>query len=85
MGEIKLLNGAFSAALVKGKNGKESWQYTPNLAQIRKNSQTKGSMKERPQFAVINEIEGAAADVFKQGLKKTTIDITKYLLTLIKK
>lgn len=85
MGEIKLLNGAFVATLVKGKNGRSDWQYSPNLAQIRKNSQKPGSMKEKPQFKVITEIEKASISEFQENLKNTTLDITKYLLTLIKK
>jgi hypothetical protein len=85
MSEVKLLGGAFVATLVKGENGKSTWQYSPNLAQIRKNSQKKGSEKERPQFEVINEIEGAAISEYRGNLKQLTLDITKHLLTLIKK
>lgn len=82
---MKLLNGAFIANLIKGKSGSQEWQYTPNLAQIRKNSQKPGSMKEKPQFEVINEIEAAAADRFKSNLKDMTLSVTKHLLTFTKK
>lgn len=81
---MELLNGAFTATFTKGKDGRSKWEFIANLPRIGKKVQNAGSMKEKPQFAVINEIEGAAVSEFQQNLKTTTIDITKYLLTLVK-
>lgn len=82
--KISICDGAFNAELVKGENGKESWQYTPNLNKIGKKPKQKGNWKEKPQFKVIEQIEEAATNRFKQNTKSMILDTTKFLKTLIK-
>lgn len=82
--EIKLLNGAFTATLIKGENGKTTWKYDANLSRIGKKKIEKGNMKEKPQFKVIEDIEAASLRRFQESTKNTVLDITKFLKTLIK-
>lgn len=81
---MKLLNGAFIANLVKGKDGKTKWEYEANVSAIGRKKPNPGSLKEKPQFDIINDIEAAATDKFQGNLKSMTVDITKHLLTFIK-
>lgn len=79
---IELLHGAFVAELVKGKNGKESWKYTPRLDRIGKKPPKKESLKEKPQYPIIEEWEGSSKKRYKRTLKAGTLEIISFLKKL---
>jgi hypothetical protein len=73
---MTILNGAFSAELVKGK-----WKYKPNYAKASVNEQKKKakSEKEKPQFKFIVQAEKEAVEEYQKVLKNMTLDIVKFL------
>lgn len=77
---IQLLGGAFTAELVKGKDGKKKWTYTHVPKKIERVSKE----KERPQFPVVEKYELASSKRYQEDLRSSVIDITKYLKGLIK-
>lgn len=82
--DIKLLNGAFTATFEKGNKDKiGKWKFTPNLSKLGKKKINKGSLIEKPQFEVINEIEQSAVKDFKQSTKQTVLETALYLKKLI--
>lgn len=83
MQPIELFGGAFTAELIKGKDGRQSWKYTPRLSLIGKKKEVEGSMKEKPQFAMQIDIEQAAVKRYQTVLRDQAIDIVKYLNTLL--
>ncbi len=74
---IEICNGAFTAELVKGEDGKKRWKYTPTFKKQEKKQA--GSHKEKPQFKLIPIAERAEVDRYNQSLKQTVLEITKFL------
>ena len=79
---LSILNGAFSATLEKGKDGKQEWKYTPHINKIGVMPKKKHDGKERPQFGFIVKAEAEALKSYQLSLKAMTLDIVKYLKQL---
>lgn len=86
MDTLELCNGAFTAQLVKGENGKSTWQYTPNVVKLQKKKKkaVHRDVKEKPQYAIIVTMEDAAVKRFQNVATSIVLDTTKYLKSLIK-
>lgn len=84
MNTIDLCRGAFQATFEKGKKGKPGkWTMTTILSKIGKKPEAKKeSLKEKPQYAVIEEFEAAAKTRYQKNLSKGVLEITKYLKSL---
>lgn len=70
---IELCNGAFTADLVKGK-----WKYTYVPKKLEK-KKSLGSLKEKPQYAVIEKYEAASVERFQRNVRTTVLEIARFL------
>lgn len=78
MSQFKLLNGAFTAELVKSKSGQMVWEYIPNFAKLGK-IPYKGSEKEVPQFKTTVRAEIEASKIYQVQLRSTIIELVEQL------
>ena len=78
MQPIKLLNGAFTATLVKSKSGSLSWEYTPNFQKLGR-IPYQGSEKEKPEFKIVDHIEGEASKGFQRQTRVMVIELVQQL------
>lgn len=78
MGQFKLLNGAFTAELVKSKSGQMVWEYIPNFAKLGK-IPYKGSEKEVAQFGITDKAEGGSSKQYQLQLRTTVIELVQQL------
>lgn len=76
MNTLELLNGQFTAELIKG-----AWQYTPTYKKIEKKVD-KGNLKEKPQYAFISVAEKETVTSYNKVLKQTVLDVVRYLKTI---
>lgn len=75
--QIELLGGAFVATFEKGQKGKPGrWVTTPTF---KKPAEKKESLREKPQYAIQEEIERASVKRYQGILRTEVLEITSFI------